>query len=142
MIPIVPKVKVPKVALVDDFRSFLLKHGVVGLAVGVVIGGAVGKLVKALVDDFIMPIVGVLTPSGDWRGMRVGFGRLQFGIGDFLGNVIDFAIVAFVVFMIIKTLLKEPAPAPGPATKICPACRESILAEATRCKFCTTEVKS
>ncbi|MFH1263943.1 MAG: large conductance mechanosensitive channel protein MscL [Pseudomonadota bacterium] len=138
----IPKVTPPKLKLVEEFHSFLLKHGVIGLAVGVVIGAAVGKLVKALVDDFIMPVVGVLTPSGDWRAMKVGVGRLQFGVGDFLGNVIDFAIVAFVVFMIIKMLIKEKPAAPGPAMKICPACKESVLAEATKCKFCASDVHS
>lgn len=134
------KITTPKLSLVDEFRAFLLKHGVVGLAVGVVIGGAVGKLVKALVDDLIMPVVGFFTPSGDWRAMKVGIGRLQFGVGDFIGNLIDFAIVAFVVFMIIKMLIEEKAAPPGPAVKQCPACKENILAEAKKCKFCASEV--
>ena len=136
-----PKITPPKVALIEEFKAFLLKHGVIGLAVGVVIGAAVGKLVKALVDDLVMPIVGFFTPSGDWRAMKLGIGKLQFGVGDFIGNCIDFAIVAFVVFMIIKMLLKEKAPPPGPAMKQCPACKETILAEATKCKHCASEVR-
>jgi large conductance mechanosensitive channel protein len=85
----------PKIKMVEDFKSFLLKHSVVGLAVGVVIGAAVGKVVKALVDDIIMPIVGLLTTSGEWRTAKIWI----FGVGDLAGNLLDFTIVAFVVFM-------------------------------------------
>jgi large conductance mechanosensitive channel len=130
----------PKVKVVDEFKSFLLKHGVVGLAVGVVIGASVGKLVKALVDDMVMPVVGFLTPSGDWRAMTLNVGPLKFGVGDFIGNVIDFSIVAFVVFMIIKALIKEPPKAPNAPTKQCPQCLENIPLEAKRCKFCTSQL--
>ncbi|MFH1016932.1 MAG: large conductance mechanosensitive channel protein MscL [Pseudomonadota bacterium] len=123
----------PKLKVVEEFKSFLLKHQVVGLAVGVVIGAAVGKVVTALVGDIIMPVVGLLTPSGEWRAVKLGI----FGVGDLLGNILDFTIVAFVVFMIIKQFIKEAPPAPS---KTCPACKESIHPEATRCKFCTAEV--
>ena len=90
----IKKITPPKVALIEDFKAFLLKHGVIGLAVGVVIGAAVGKLVKALVDDLIMPIVGFLTPSGDWRALTLNIGPVKLGVGDFMGNVLDFTIVA------------------------------------------------
>ncbi len=129
----------PKLKVIEEFKAFLLKHQVIGLAVGVVIGGAVAKVVKAIVDDLIMPIVGAFTPAGDWRTIKLGFGHLRFGVGDFLGNVVDFTIVSFVVFMIIKQFIKEAPPAP---TKTCPACKEPIHPDATRCKFCTTEVGS
>jgi large conductance mechanosensitive channel len=122
-----------KLSVVDEFKAFLLKHGVIGMAVGVVIGAAVGKVVKALVDNFIMPIVGLLTPTGEWRALKVGI----FGVGDFAGNVLDFIIVSFVVFMIIKNLIKE---APPPPTKMCPKCCEGVPVQATRCKFCTSEI--
>ena len=98
--------------MIGEFRAFLLKHGVIGLAVAVVIGGAVGKLVTALVADLIMPVVGALTPSGDWRQATWTIGSIKFGIGDFAGSFIDFVIIAFVVFMIVKNLVKdEPAKA-------------------------------
>ncbi|HLG20483.1 MAG TPA: large conductance mechanosensitive channel protein MscL [Bdellovibrionota bacterium] len=132
--------RTPKIKMVDEFKAFVLKHSVVGLAVGVVIGGAVGKLVKALVDDFVMPVVGFLTPSGDWRAIVLSIGNVKFGVGDFLGNFVDFVIVAFVVFMIVKTFIKEAPPPPGPATKQCPQCSESILVSAKKCKFCTSAV--
>lgn len=89
--------------MVQEFKAFLLKHGVIGLAVGVIIGGAVGKLVTSLVNDLVMPIVNMMTPSGDWKQIKIG----PFGVGNFAGTVLDFVIVAFVVFMIVKLFLKE-----------------------------------
>ena len=97
--------------MLKEFNAFLLKHGVVGLAVAVVIGGAVGKLVTALVADFIMPVVGALTPSGDWRTATLSVWRIKFGVGDFIGAFIDFVIISFVIFMIVKHFIKEPAKA-------------------------------
>jgi large conductance mechanosensitive channel len=97
--------------MMGEFREFLVKHGVIGLAVAVVIGGAVGKLVTALVADFIMPIVGALTPSGDWRQATLTVGNVKFGVGDFAGAFIDFIIISFVIFMIVKNFMKEPAKA-------------------------------
>ncbi len=96
--------------MMGEFKAFLVNHGVIGLAVAVVIGGAVGKLVTALVADFIMPIVGALTPSGDWRQATLNVGSVKFGIGDFAGAFIDFVIISFVIFMIVKNFIKE-APA-------------------------------
>lgn len=95
--------------MLDEFKVFLTKHGVIGLAVAVVIGGAVSKLVSALVSDLIMPVVGILTPEGNWREATLTVGRIKFGIGDFAGAFIDFVIISFVIFMIVKNLLKEPA---------------------------------
>jgi len=95
--------------VMGEFKAFLLKHGVIGLAVAVVIGGAVSKLVSALVNDFIMPIVGALTPEGNWREATLNLGKVKFGIGDFAGAFIDFVIISFVIFMIVKNLVKEPA---------------------------------
>ena len=93
--------------MMNEFKAFLLKHGVVGLAVAVVIGGAVGKLVTALVSDLIMPIIGALTPSGDWRQATLTVWKIKFGVGDFAGAFIDFVIISFVIFTIVKNLLKE-----------------------------------
>jgi large conductance mechanosensitive channel len=94
-------------SMIGEFKAFLMKHGVIGLAVAVVIGGAVGKLVTALVSDLVMPIVGAFTPTGDWRQATWTVGNVKFGIGDFVGSLIDFVIISFVVFMIVKMLLKE-----------------------------------
>jgi large conductance mechanosensitive channel len=95
--------------MLSEFKAFLMKHNVVGLAVAVVIGGAVGKLVTALVSDIIMPIVGALTPEGNWREAVVPVGKIRFGIGDFLGAFVDFVIISAVIFLIVKNVLKEEA---------------------------------
>ncbi len=99
--------------MIGEFKAFLLKHGVVALAVAVVIGGAVQKLVAAIVADLIMPIIGALTPSGNWRTATLSIGAVKFGVGDFLGAVLDFLIIALVVFLIVKTLVKEKQAAPA-----------------------------
>lgn len=96
--------------MMGEFKAFLMKHGVIGLAVAVVIGGAVGKLVTALVSEIIMPLVGALTPSGNWREAVLQVGNIKFGVGAFMGAFVDFVIISFVIFLVVKTLLKE-APA-------------------------------
>ena len=117
-----------------EFRAFLLKHNVMVVAIAFILGAAVGKVVTALVNDLIMPIVGALTPSGDWRAMTAQMGGATFLVGDFMGALLDFLIIALVVFLIAKALLR---PAPSPETKTCPACAEVIAKEARRCKYCT-----
>ncbi len=93
--------------MLGEFKAFLKQHNVVGLAVAVVIGGAVGKLVTALVADLIMPVIGALTPQGNWREATLQIGSIKFALGDFVGAFIDFVIIAAVVFLIVKTFLKE-----------------------------------
>ncbi len=128
---------------VGDFRAFLLKHNVLGLAVGVVIGGAVGKVVAGIVDDVIMPVVGILLPGGEWRTAQLVLsGTNAIKYGDLIGRVIDFAIVAAVVFILIKALIDRdrPAPAAPAATKTCPECLEAIPAAARKCRACASAV--
>jgi large conductance mechanosensitive channel len=96
--------------MVGEFKAFLVKQGVLGLAVAVVIGGAVTKLVAAIVADLIMPIVGAAVPSGDWRKAVVEVGNVKFMVGDFAGVVLDFVIVALVVFLMVRKLVKETPP--------------------------------
>jgi len=95
--------------MLGEFKAFLKQHNVVGLAVAVVIGGAVGKLVTALVSDLIMPVIGALTPQGNWRETVLQVGDVKFAIGDFIGALIDFVIIAAVIFLIVRTFLKEKA---------------------------------
>lgn len=127
---------------VTQFKAFLFKQNVLSLAVAVVIGGAVGKVVSGVVDDVIMPIVGLLLPAGDWRKAELVLsGTNAIKYGDLLGRILDFAIVAAVVFLIVKALLeKAQAPAPAPATRACPQCLETIPAAARRCRACASEV--
>lgn len=131
-------------SLAKDFREFLLKQNALALAVAVVIGAAVGKVVSAIVDDLIMPMVGILLPGGEWRNLEVPLahdaaGKVTNAIkyGDLLGRMVDFLIIALVVFFLTRALLKTPPPAP---TKNCPRCTEAVPTAATRCKFCTSDV--
>ena len=140
-------------AFIEDFKKFAFKGNVVDLAVGVVIGGAFGKIVSALVADLVMPLVALVLPSGDWRKSGKVLKQaadakdnVVLNYGDFIGSVLDFFVVALVLFLIVSRLIKaaeghlqEPGDAP-PAIKECPACCETVPAKATRCKFCTSDL--
>jgi large conductance mechanosensitive channel len=120
-----------------EWKDFALKGNVLDLAVAVVIGAAFSKIVSALVEQIIMPLINAITPSGDWRSLTVT--PLKIGLGPFLGAVLDFTLVSFVIFVLIvklrqKLVKKEEA---KPTTKTCPECLETIPLEARRCKFCT-----
>lgn len=91
---------------VDEFMTFLKNYQVIGLAIAVIIGAAAGKMVTAMVNDIIMPIIAVLTPGGDWKSAILQVGPVKFMVGDFAGAVIDFVIVALVIFLIVKLIMK------------------------------------
>ena len=93
--------------MIKEFNAFLMKHGVLGLAVAVVIGGAVSKLVTAIVADLIMPIIGALTPTGNWREAVLQVGNVKFAVGDFLGALLDFLIISMVIFLLARQFMKE-----------------------------------
>jgi large conductance mechanosensitive channel len=126
-------------ALIKEFKAFINKGNVVDLAVAVVIGAAFGKIVAAMVSDLVMPLVNAVIPHGDWRSWEVT--PLHFRVGSFLGAVVDFLVVAFVVFLVMIKLLgalqRRRADA-TPTTKTCPECLEVVPAAARRCKACTS----
>ena len=124
--------------MLREFKAFILKENVLALAIAVVLGAAFGKVVTAVVDDFVMPIVGALTPSGSWQKATLDIGSVKFGVGDFVSVLISFIIIGFVVWRISKAFV-PPAPA-GPLTKPCPYCRVAIDPEASRCPHCTSEL--
>jgi large conductance mechanosensitive channel len=129
------------------FRDFLLKQNALALAVGVIIGAAIGKVVASLVADILMPLISLGLPAGDWRAAKIVLSESvgpdgkpvvnAINYGTFVGTVIDFVIVAFAVFMIVRYLLR---PVPDAPTKICPFCQETIPAEAKKCRACTSTV--
>lgn len=131
------------------FMNFLKETNALALAIGVIIGGAVGKVVGSIVSDLLMPVISLAMPAGDWREAKIALTRTAdgtadkaLGIGAFMGTFIDFVIVAFVVYMITKQVLK-PTPAPavkGPATKTCGECLETIPAAAKKCRACASPV--
>lgn len=90
----------------QEFMDFLNKYGVIGLAVAFIIGGAAGKLVTALVNDLLMPIVGVFIPGGEWRTAVTEILGIRFLLGDFLGALVDFIIIALIVFLLMRQLSK------------------------------------
>jgi len=127
--------------MAGEFKAFLVKNNVLALAVGVVIGGAVGKVVSGIVDDVIMPIVGVVLPGGDWRSAQLVLsGQNAIKYGDLVGRLLDFVIVAAVVFVILKAFIKEAKPPPAPPTKTCPQCLETIPEAARKCRACASAV--
>ena len=91
-----------------EFMAFLSKYSVIGLAIAVIIGGAAGKLVSALVSDILMPIITFFIPGGAWREATLALGPVVLSIGHFIGVVIDFLIIALVVFLIMKQIEKTP----------------------------------
>jgi large conductance mechanosensitive channel len=128
-------------SVIKEFAAFIKKGNVVDLAVAVVIGGAFGKIVSAVVADLVMPLVNALVPQGDWRKWEVS--PLHFRVGDFIGTVVDFLIVAFVIFLIMVKLVgaaarKASIAAAPAATKTCAECLETVPAAARRCRACTS----
>ncbi|NUN11655.1 MscL family protein [Candidatus Micrarchaeota archaeon] len=95
--------------IISEFKLFLEKYQVLGLAVAFIIGLASSKLVTALVNDLIMPLVGLLVPNGDWRSAVIEIGSAKLLIGDFIGALIDFLIIALVVFAMVKFIMREDA---------------------------------
>src|SRR3954449_2488633 len=136
--------------MIKGFKEFLLKNNVLALAVAVIVGGAVGKVVSSLAADLIMPLISMVLPSGDWRNAKLVLSRSvgpdgkeainSINYGTFFGNVIDFIIIALVVYLITKALIKEAPPAPAVPMKTCARCKESVAIDATRCKFCTSDL--
>jgi large conductance mechanosensitive channel len=110
----------------------------------VIIGGAFGKIVTALVNDIIMPIIGLFLGGLNLSGLAFQVGNAVIKWGDFLQAIIDFIIIAFVVFMIVRGMnrlyRKEPEKSPAPTTKQCPHCFTDIPLKATRCPNCTSEL--
>jgi large conductance mechanosensitive channel len=96
-------------SFLKEFSEFLKKYQVIGLAVAFIMGAAGGKLVTALVNDAVMPIVGVVTPGGDWKTFVYTNGPFKFPLGDLAGALIDFLAVALVVFVIVKLVMQEEA---------------------------------
>lgn len=148
--------------MLNEFRQFALRGNVVDMAVGIIIGAAFGAIVKSLVDDVIMPPIGLLLGNVDFSNlflvMKEGAaaagpyvsveaakkaGAVTLNYGLFINAVISFMIVAFAVFMLIRTMNRlrtaEESPA-EPTTKECPRCLSMIPIKATRCPHCTTDL--
>jgi len=143
--------------MLKEFKEFAMRGNVVDLAVGVIIGAAFGKIVSSLVDDVIMPPVGRLLGHVDFSSLFINLGDKPYeslllakaagaptlNYGLFLNSVINFLIVAFVVFIVVQwmnRLTKKQAPAAAPTTKDCPQCAMAIPLAAKRCGHCTAQL--
>jgi large conductance mechanosensitive channel len=142
--------------MLKDFKEFAMRGNVIDLAVGVIIGAAFGAIVTSLVNDVIMPPIGLILGKVDFKELFVSLNGTAYATladakkgaapviayGQFLNTVLNFLIIAFVVFMVVKQfnrLKKEPDPAP-PSTKECPFCISSVPIKATRCPQCTSTI--
>ena len=148
--------------MLKEFKAFAMRGNVVDMAVGIIIGAAFGAIVKSLVDDVIMPPIGMLLGNVDFSNLFIVLkegvaaaapyasladakkaGAVTINYGVFVNSMISFAIVAFAVFLLIKNInkmKKDEAPA-APVTKECPYCASAIAIKATRCPHCTSELK-
>lgn len=131
--------------MLKEFRDFAMRGNVIDLAVGVIIGGAFGKIVASLVNDILMPLIGLVLGGINFADQAVQIGEASVKWGAFVQAIIDFIIIAFVIFLIVKAANKakkqEPAPAPAePTTKECPFCYSTVHIKATRCPNCTSQL--
>jgi large conductance mechanosensitive channel len=134
-------VGIPNPKIIVEFRDFLLKTNMFALAMAVVIGAAVGDLVKALVADLVMPVIAVILPKdAHWQNWTLDIWKLRFPLGHLFWQILNFVIIAAVVFMMTKLMLKfsPPAPPAPAATKVCPQCLEAVHVDAKKCKYCTS----
>lgn len=140
-----------------EFKDFAMRGSVVDLAVGVIIGAAFGRVVSSAVDDIIMPPIGLLLGKVDFSSLFINLSETHFptiaaakaagkptlNYGMFINNIINFLIIAFCVFLVVRWFhkyLMKPAPAAPPATKDCPQCATSIPLAARRCPHCTSQL--
>ena len=145
--------------LFDEFKRFCTKGNILELATGVMIGGAFTTIVNSLVNDMLMPVIGLLTGGVNLSGLFValdggtyasieaakeaGVGTINYG--TFIQNIINFLIIAFCVFLFVKAMSKimpkkEEAPAPKKVDRLCPYCKQAVHDEATRCQHCGSDI--
>ncbi len=146
---------------ISEFKAFITKGNVIDLAVGVIIGGAFQAIVKSLVDDIVMPVISLLTKGVDFATKFIALdggeyatleaaqeaGAAVLTYGNFISAVINFLIMAFVIFLFIKFInmlntlkKKEEVAEEAPTTKVCEFCKSEIAIDATRCPHCTSEL--
>jgi large conductance mechanosensitive channel len=142
--------------MLKEFKEFALRGNVIDLAIGVIIGSAFGKIVSSLVKDILMPPIGLMLGDVDFSNLFLNLsggdydtltaaqeaGAVTINYGLFVSAVIEFLIVAFALFLVIKQVnrLQRPAEQPAPTTKECPYCHTAIPIEATRCPNCTSQL--
>lgn len=142
-------------SLMEDFKTFAVRGNVMDMAVGVIIGGAFGKIVTSAVNDIIMPPIGMVLGNMDFKDLFISLNGKEYATlelakkagapvlayGSFINSIIDFVILAFIVFMMVRKInqLKAEEP-PAPEARKCPFCKSEIADDATRCPHCTSEL--
>ena len=128
--------------MLKEFREFAIRGNVMDLAVAVIIGGAFGKIVTSLVDNILTPLIGLVMGGIDLSEMKTQIGGAVIEWGLFLQSILDFIIIAFVIFLLVRAInrLKREEPV-TPTTKECPYCFTTIPLKASRCPNCTSELK-
>lgn len=134
--------------IVAEFKEFIMRGNVLDLAVGVIIGGAFQAIVSSLVDDVIMPVISLATGGKDFSEWKVMLGETaSLNYGNFISAIINFLIMAIVIFLIVKSInkvsvkfKKEEAPA-APTTKVCPYCKSEIAVDAVKCAHCASNLE-
>lgn len=144
--------------MLKEFKAFAARGSFVDMAVGIIIGAAFGRIVSSLVNDVLMPPIGLLLGNVDFSNLFLNIsgksyatlaearaaGAATINYGVFLNTLVDFLIVAFAIFLLVRQVNRwsKPAPAPTPATKECPYCVSAIPVRATRCPNCTSALAS
>ena len=128
--------------MLKEFREFAMRGNVLDLAVAVIIGGAFGKIIASLVADVLMPLIGLVMGGVNFADLSFTVGEAVVRWGAFVQSIVDFVIVAFVIFMIVRTMnrMQKPAPVAAPTTKECPFCFSTIPLKAARCPNCTSQL--
>lgn len=142
--------------MLAEFRKFIMKGNVLDLAVAVIIGGAFGSIVTSLVNDIIMPPIGMLLGRINFKDLFINLsgsdyasladaqaaGAATINYGNFINTIVNFLIVAFVIFLIVRSFnqMKKPEAPAAPTTKDCPYCQTAIPIKATRCPHCTSQL--
>ena len=143
--------------MLKEFKEFIQRGNVMDMAVGVIIGAAFSAIINSLVNDIIMPVISLATGKIDFTNLFIAldgskFKTLQeakdagasvFAYGSFIQNIIEFFLIAFALFLVVKAMnkMQRQKPAAAPTTKVCPFCKSEIPLDATRCPHCTSELK-
>ncbi len=154
-----------KKGIIEEFKEFAIKGNMIDLAVGMIIGSAFNAIVSSLVNDMLMPLLGLLTGKIDFSQLFIALdgneyatladaeaaGAACFKYGSFIGGLINFIIMAFIVFLFVRGINKlrakmdeknkKPEEPKKPTTKVCPYCKSEIAIDATKCPHCTSELK-
>jgi large conductance mechanosensitive channel len=142
--------------MLKEFKAFAMRGNVIDLAIGIIIGGAFGKIITSFVSDVLMPPIGLLLGKIDFANLFINLsgtdypslaaakeaGAATINYGLFINTLIDFIIVAFVIFLVVRAInrMKKPEVAAAPSTKDCPFCQTAIPLKATRCPHCTSQL--